>query len=344
VRVDHQIGLEKTPAEYIEKMVAVFREVWRVLHGDGTLWINIGDSYAGSWGAQSRGNTVSEASSGLEGTWARSIKAHPLGLTRVGSLKNTPGIKAKDLIGIPWMLAFALRADGWYLRQDIIWAKPNPMPESVTDRCTKSHEYIFLLSKGQRYYYNQEAILEPVSPGTHARLSQDVEAQIGRERANGGQKTNGNMKAVARRPVHGWCQDPGNSDHTAIGYATPERYGKEEKRKLAAARSGIKNNESFSDKVCLLVDKRNKRSVWTVVTESFAEAHFATFPTELIKPCILAGCPPGGTVLDPFAGSLTTMQVARDLSCKSIGIELNPEYIDIGLRCRLQQHVLDFSK
>jgi hypothetical protein len=159
------------------------------------------------------------------------------------------GLKPKDLVGVPWMLAFALRAQGWYLRQDIIWAKPNPMPESVTDRCTKAHEYIFLLSKSERYYFDQDAILEPVSPNTHARVSQDVAAQIGSERAHAGGKTNGNMKAVVRSP------------------------------KITAEGSGIKNNQSFIDAVALQVTERNKRSVWTVTTQGFKEAHFATFPT-----------------------------------------------------------------
>jgi len=249
---------------------------------------------------------------------------------------TTTSLKPKDLCGIPWMLAFALRADGWYLRQDIIWHKPNPMPESVTDRCTKAHEYIFLMSKSQKYHYDQEATLEPTSPNTNARLSQKVEAQIGSERANGGQKTNGNMKAVGRSSWHG------SEFHT--GKTGDHQLGRSQKdRKLAEEGSGIKSNDSFSNAVCLLVEKRNKRSVWTVATESFSEAHFATFPTELIKPCILAGCPSGGTVLDPFAGSGTTMQVARSLHCKSIGIELNPEYIEIAKR-RLRQDVLDFNQ
>jgi DNA modification methylase len=214
------------------------------------------------------------------------------------------------------MLAFALRADGWYLRQDIIWSKPNPMPESVTDRCTKSHEYIFLLSKSKRYFCNMETIKEdsitqdirkPYAPG-----QVDV-------RGNGHDRGGGTIRKT---------KIPGGWDRGEGAHGTIHRNGRTSAEYQEVAVS----------------EKRNKRSVWTVGTEPFPEAHFATFPTELIKPCILAGCPPGGTVLDPFAGSLTTMQVARDLSCKSIGIELNPEYIDIGLRCRLQQHVLDFSK
>jgi DNA modification methylase len=306
-RIDHQIGLEKTPQEYIAKMVEVFREVRRVLTDEGALWVNIGDSYASGKGTCYNPGG-GETSLGKD---RKDEGVHPLDRGNKSTLAAV-GLKPKDLVGIPWMLAFALRADGWYLRQEIIWEKPNPMPESVTDRCTKAHEQIFLLTKNSRYYFDQEAILEDVSPGTHARLSQNVEAQIGSERANGGQKTNGNMKAVGR--------------------------------KLAEAGSGTKNNTSFDAAMAVMPDKRNKRSVWTVATEAFSEAHFATFPQELIKPCILAGCPAGGVVLDPFAGSLTTMQVASKLNCKSIGIELNSDYIDIGIRCRLKQSVLDFTQ
>jgi len=249
--------------------------------------------------------------------------------------KKQNGLKEKDLCGIPWMLAFALREDGWYLRQDIIWSKPNPMPESVTDRCTKAHEYIFLLSKSERYYYNQEAILEPVSPNTHARLAQDVEAQIGSERAHAGGKTNGNMKAVGRQPQPSWNGSDFSSQrkreiHPNIG------------RKMAEPGSGIKNNDSFNDACCLRVEERNRRSVWTVTTQPFPEAHFATFPEDLIKPCILAGCPQGGTVLDPFGGSGTTGKVAKDLHCKAILVELSADYIEIAKR-RLSQHVFDFT-
>lgn len=337
-----QLGLEKSPGEYIAKMVEVFREVRRVLRSDGTCWVNLGDSYASGKGTchNPGGNTSSF------NVHLKAANVHPLDRGNKSTLAAI-GLKPKDLVGIPWRFAFALQEDGWWLRQDIIWQKPNPMPESVTDRCTKAHEYLFLLTKSAKYYFNQEAILEPVSAGTHARLSQDVEAQIGSERANGGQKTNGNMKAVGRHL-------PGNKTHkgtTAYEGGDTRHRTKSglvdyavKMRKLADAGSGIKSNESFSNAVCLLVDKRNKRSVWTVATESFSEAHFATFPTELIKPCILAGCPAGGTVLDPFAGSLTTMQVAESLNCKSIGIELNAAYIDIGIRCRLKQSVLNFTE
>jgi DNA modification methylase len=291
------LGLEPTPEQFVEHMVQVFREVRRVLRDDGTLWINLGDSYASAWPAP---NT------------RRNIIGQPMnGGKRSADRPSKLDLKEKDLVGIPWMVAFALRADGWYLRSDIIWHKPNPMPESVTDRCTKAHEYIFMLSKSERYYWNQHAILEPVSENTHARLSQDVEKQVGSARANGGAKTNGNMKAVGR--------------------------------KLAAAGSGTKNNESFNAACCLTVSERNKRSVWTVTTQPYKGAHFATFPKELIRPCILAGCPAGGTVLEPFLGSGTTAEVARKNGCHCVGIELNPDYHKL-INKRLKQNVLPMGE
>ena len=321
--VDGQIGLEVRPQEYVEKMVDVFRAVRRVLSDDGTLWLNLGDSYAsdGKWGGQTGGKH------------ARALHGNA---TANGRNKKYTGYKPKDLMGMPWQVAFALRDDGWYLRQDIIWHKPNPMPESVTDRCTKSHEYVFLLSKSERYYYNQEAILEPVSLNTHARLSQDVERQIGSARAHAGGKTNGAMKAVGRLPSwRGSTFDDGKT-----GEMKRSRGGT---RKLAASGSGIKNNKSFNEAVCLRVSERNKRSVWTVTTKSYKGAHFATFPPDLIEPCILAGCPEGGIVLDPFAGSGTTLQVARKNGCRGIGIELNPEYAKLIAK-RLEQRTLFTEK
>ena len=301
-RIDSQIGLEETPAEYVETMVGIFREVKRVLRDDGTLWLNMGDSYQGGnrgeYGKTRGGSGIQQSNAGSDTIGAPN--RFPI-----------PGLKPKDLVGVPWMLAFALRADGWYLRSDIIWSKPNPMPESVTDRPTKAHEYIFLLSKREKYYYDQEAILESVSENTHMRLSQNLAAQIGSYRANGGWKTNGPMKAVGR--------------------------------KAAAGVGGfVKHNASFDASVCLPVSERNKRTVWTVPTQSFSEAHFATFPEELIRPCILAGCPAGGTVLDPFMGSGTTGVVAQMNGCKAIGIELNGEYIEIAKR-RLAQHILPLT-
>ncbi len=266
-------------------MVEVFSEVWRVLRDDGTLWLNLGDSYAGG------------------GCGARDTERWPKQSTNdhmPKHAKRSTGLKPKNLIGIPWRVAFALQEAGWILRQDIVWSKPNPMPESVADRCTKSHEYIFLLTKNPRYYFDQEAILEPVSAATNARMSQNVIAQIGSARAHGGMKANGAMKAVGRNT------------------------------KAAANAPGVKYNESFCASVCMPVDRRNKRSVWTVNTRGFSGAHFATFPPELIEPCILAGCPLGGTVLDPFGGSGTTGLVAERVGRNSKLIELNPEYAEMA--------------
>ncbi|WP_428968261.1 DNA-methyltransferase [Sphingomonas sp. Xoc002] len=299
--VDGQMGLEASPDEFIAGMVEVFREVRRVLRDDGTLWLNIGDSYAGSWGAQGHGPSPSSAMS------RHQMANHPQKSTRTGALRGD-GIKAKDLIGIPWMLAFALRADGWHLRQDIIWSKPNPMPESVQDRCTKAHEYLFLLSKGPRYHFDQDAIAEPISAASVARLSQNVEAQAGSERVPG--KTNGTMKAVGR------------GGRNAFRGQGAERGGD----------SGPANRDGRDMRGVGTGPTRNKRSVWDVATQPFKEAHFATFPPALVEPCILAGCPAGGVVIDPFFGAGTTGLVADRLQRDCIGIELNPAYSEIARR------------
>ncbi|MBH1671607.1 site-specific DNA-methyltransferase [Stenotrophomonas maltophilia] len=304
-----QIGLEDTPAEYVARLVAVFREVRRLLRDDGTLWLNLGDSYAGSWGAQSRGNTASEASSRLEGSSmleARRIGAYQLGASGTGSAKRTPGLKPKDLIGIPWRVAFALQEDGWFLRQDIVWSKPNPMPESVTDRCTKAHEYLFLLSKSQRYYFDAGAIREQAAHDPSAvrnrwdRLDYDVPGQTRQKRRS----------RAAVPPRHAAC-------------------GSTQDGLDAAGRDGA----------------RNKRSVWTVATRPFRDAHFATFPEQLIEPCILAGAPAGGLVLDPFMGAGTTAVVAERLGRQWLGCELNPEYAEIAeARIRVAQPGFAFGE
>lgn len=294
-----EIGREKTPDEFVSALVAVFREVRRVLKDDGTLFLNIGDSYAnvGKWG----GSTSGKHAKDLHGVQQSSGRVRD---TSVG-LVNA-GYKPKDLIGIPWMLAFALRADGWYLRQEIIWAKPNPMPESVTDRCTKAHESIFLLAKSERYYFDAGAIKEPAAPASIARWNQDIEGQIGSNRVPG--KTNGNMKAVGGRSKRDSFKREDSKRAEVIpgqtvGTHRPDR------------------EESEWDTAT-----RNKRSVWTVATTPYSGAHFATFPTALIEPCILAGAPAGGVVLDPFFGSGTTGHVAQNLGRQFIGCELNPAY------------------
>ena len=262
-RIDSQIGLEETPEQYVTKLVEVFRELRRVLRKDGTLWLNLGDSYA---------------TQRNDHDWLKSVAIVKKGW------HGGPDLKPKDLCGIPWRVAFALQADGWYLRSDIIWHKPNPMPESVTDRPTKAHEYLFLLSKNERYYYDAEAIREPHS-----------------------EPWRGQGEHESSTPHSGRLDDP-NKEQAAFTVAV-RKYNP---------------------------DGRNKRSVWTVPTEPYAEAHFATFPSDLIKPCILAGSRPDDTILDPFGGSGTTGAVAIELGRKAILIELNPAYIPlIKKRCAI---------
>lgn len=257
-----QLGLEKTPEEYISKMVDIFHEIYRVMRKDGTLWINIGDTYYNNF------------SGGSQSSQTGNTKA----LMQAGRMNKEKHnyIKMTELTGIPWMLAFALRADGWYLRQDIIWNKSNAMPESVKNRCTKSHEYIFLLSKSPKYYYDQDAIREPHSDVSLNRikrplnLSQNVEGRA--------------VNTSGPTDMQRFCHPKG----------------------------------------------RNKRDVWTVATSNYRCAHFATYPEKLILPCVLAGCPRGGVILDPFFGTGTTGLVAAKNGRNYIGIELNPEYIKIA--------------
>jgi len=302
--VDGQMGLEATPDEFIAGMVEVFREVRRVLRDDGTLWLNLGDSY-GAVG----GNTYAGFNERYSGTGGAGSKQDQT-LDGVTDRKIATGLKPKNLLGIPWRVAFALQSDGWYLRQDIIWHKPNPMPESVRDRCTKSHEYIFLLSKGPRYYFDADAIAEGLAPASVARLAQDVEAQAGSHRVPG--KTNGAMKAVGGK---------GNRKTFRGGGAYTSGQSFDNSGRVENDSVGNAPNET---------GKRNKRSVWTVATQPFKEAHFATYPPELIEPCILAGAPLGGLVLDPFGGAGTTGLVADRLGRDALLIELNPEYAEIA--------------
>ncbi len=264
--VDGQIGLEKTPDEYVAKMVAVFREVRRVLKDDGTLWLNLGDSYTGS-----------------------------------GKGGNPLGIGNKQLIGIPWRIAFALQADGWYLRSDIIWVKPNPMPESVRDRPTRSHEYIFLLSKSEKYYYDYEAIREP---------------------------------AIAKSPTE---MDGGPQRSRDGSNANKGRDFKKDKQRGHSRRhAGFNARWDAMTKEEQCGGMRNKRDVWNVATRPFPEAHFATFPIDLINPCILAGSKCGDVVLDPFGGTGTTAVAANHLGRRAILCELNREYVDMARR-RIEQ-------
>lgn len=320
-----EIGQEPTLREFIDTLVGVFDLARELLADDGTLWLNMGDSYAGSRSGPETGSTLNgtrrnqtEANRAMTASRRRDDAPIPRSDVRVA------GLKPKDLVGQPWRLAFALQDAGWYLRQDIIWHKPNPMPESVRDRCTKAHEYLFLLSKSPKYYFDQEAILEPVSPNTHARLSQNVQAQIGSERANGGAKANGNMKAVARGV--GWGH----------GTDADERSRGRVKRKLADEGGGTKNNASFDEAMAIMPTERNRRSVWTIPTQSYSGAHFATFPEALVEPCVLAGSRPGDVVFDPFFGSGTVGQVAQRFGRRFLGCELNPDYESLQ-RDRLRQ-------
>lgn len=281
-----QLGLEKSPLDYIQKIVAVFREVRRVLKDDGTLWLNIADSYAGSGKGRLKDGSHS-ADKSKSGSYLSSVG---------GSLSPTKadGIKRKDLIGIPWLVAFALRQDGWYLRQDIIWSKTNAMPESVKDRCTKSHEYIFLLSKSERYYFNSEAIKEPA-------VGFDNSLPAG---SRGTLRPNSRLrKGNARSFRGGGAYTAGRAFHNGTETCR-ETHGNTENK------TGL----------------RNKRDVWSISTQGYKGAHFATFPEKLIEPCVLAGCKENGLVLDPFIGSGTTAVVAKKHGRNYIGIELNEEY------------------
>lgn len=308
--VDGQIGLEETPGEFIARLVEVFREVRRVLRDDGTVWINMGDTYASIAGGYAPGGSAGKHDMVSQSTRGAVLR---------GKRRSPPtGLKQKDLMGIPWRLAFALQDDGWYLRQDIIWHKPNPMPESTRDRCTKAHEYLFLLSKSPRYYYDQDAIKEPVALSSVARLSQNIAQQFGSDRVPG--KSNGPMKAV-RSKRDSFKRENSKREHTipgqSMGTHRPER-----------------------EESCWPLDTRNKRSVWSVPTVGFKGAHFATFPPDLIRPCILAGAPRGGVVLDPFGGAGTTAVVAMEEGRRSILCELNPEYAAMAER-RVESARLD---
>ena len=269
-----QLGLEATPDEYVANMVAVFRAVRRVLRDDGTLWLNLGDSYAGN-----SNNTRGEGAGGGK------ERGKAMGFGTLPQKKDYDGIKPKDLVGIPWRVAFALQADGWYLRQDIIWHKPNPMPESVTDRCTKAHEYIFLLTKSARYFYDSDAVKEPVS------------------------------EVSLKRAEYGWDCDRPSTKNASMGG------------------DGI-HTEKMGTRF-VNPTGRNKRSVWTISTKPYRGAHFATFPPDLIEPCILAGSATDALVLDPFSGAGTTGVVSVQHGRRYIGIELNPDYLEMS-RKRIQ--------
>ncbi len=289
--VDGQIGLEATPEAYIAELVDVFRGVRHVLRDDATLWLNLGDSYAGSWGAQSRGAEYPGTLEGGSMLSARQIQAHPK-RERTGSLKRTPGLKSKDLIGIPWAVAFALRADGWYLRSAVVWHKPNPMPESVKDRPTSAYEMVFLLAKSESYFYDADAIREEATGKTPHDLTGGRYAPPGQAPHTGSRKS----RKRGLPPRH-------------AQYASSDQSG------LDAAPRGA---------------GRNARNVWTIAPKPFKEAHSATFPPDLAERCIKAGSRPGDLILDPFFGAGTTGLVAQRLWRRYVGIELNPEYVALA--------------
>lgn len=301
--VEGQIGLEKTPQEYVARMVAVFAEVWRVMKDDGTLWLNLGDSYA----AGGHGGNPDDSPFQMQKSNRGSVHGRVKGLARVAP----EGFKRKDLLGIPWRVAFALQEAGWYLRSDIIWAKPNCMPESVTDRPTRSHEYIFLLTKQERYFYDHEAIKEPAiydvdGTGTAARKA--------RQATDNKSMPNGKRNGI--RPA---------------GFKDAEKFnGKHEKQRGHSRRhAGFNDRWDKMSHVEQCTGYRNKRDVWTVAPANYPESHFATFPKALVSPCILAGSRIGDMVLDPFGGSGTTAEVAVEYARRCTLVELNPDYVKL---------------
>lgn len=295
------LGLEPTLEMFIAHIVLVFRQVWRLLKSDGTAWVNFGDSYINDPGNGRGGD-------GRAGLGNGGGTPHRSGTNKIGAA----GLKRKDLAGIPWRVAFALQAEGWWLRSDIIWAKPNCMPESTPDRPTKAHEYVFLLAKSQRYYYDKEAIKEPGVQDEHAngfRGGAYTHEQTFDNQEGGKRKARGNFKVPTGRTKNSFA---------GTGKESPPPGQPPQKR---ADREPIEYS-----------GMRNKRSVWTVATQGFAEAHFATFPEALIRPCILAGAPVGEAVLDPFGGSGTTLKVAHELGRECTIIEIGEQYVDIAQR------------
>ena len=315
-----QLGLEPTPEEYTANMVQVFREVWRVLRPDGTLWLNLGDSYAGYHGnskcpddkaPSNKPGYTENMRAGMSISKSKRIERGS-GRWEGGNNPATGALKPKDLIGIPWRVAFALQADGWWLRSDIIWHKPNPMPESVTDRPTSAHEYLFLLSKSERYYYDHEAIKEPGTLSSQKRIDQaSFYEQSGGDKDYG---KNGNGNRSARKALENLAQ----------------RYRTDKQRGHSRRHAGFNerwDNMSREEQCSVM---RNKRDVWKVATVPYAEAHFATFPPKLVEPCVLAGSAPGDLVLDPFAGTGTVGEVSIKHQRSFVGIELSLDYIGLA--------------
>jgi DNA modification methylase len=320
------LGLEPTPELYVTHLVEVFREVMRVLAKDGTLWLNLGDSYAGSWGdywSRTRSATAASVTASiavqkrrLQRVIPNSGFLPPQAVISQSNYGSQHKLKKKDLIGIPWMVAFALRAAGWYLRSDIIWHKSNCMPESVRDRPTKSHEYLFLLTKSERYYYDREAIAEPLAKSSIKRMKQATfDKQSGGVKDYGSKHNGMAQNRSARRALvnlRGRMQCPQWEDVLKEG-------------KWAKSRQQRHGRDIPLDGL-----RRNKRDVWSVSTAPYKQAHFATYPPDLIRPCVRAGCPKGGTVLDPFMGSGTTGQVAIEEECRFVGIDQSSAYVELA--------------
>ena len=321
----YEIGSEPTLAEFLAGMVEVFDLARQVLKPEGTAWVNMGDSYAGSWGSQGR----DYGGIGVSAMSARQVAASQRKASGTGTIRDR-GIKPKDLVGQPWRLAFALQDAGWWLRQDIIWHKPNPMPESIKDRCTKAHEYLFLLAKSERYYFDQASIRTPLSPETKALSFETMDYK-----ARDGYKTPAGWATHGSKDAAEWAtSDMQGRRGTGVGwgYADGEpkertkgskRYSFARETKNTAGEHGQKAQHRPDRDEVHYSTTANKRSVWTVATEAYPGSHFATFPRALIEPCILAGAPPGGVVLDIFFGSGTTGQVAQQLGRQFIGIDLN---------------------
>lgn len=310
------LGLEPTPEMFVAHMVLVFREVWRLLRKDGTLWMNFGDAYA------TTGYKTHDSSNYDVGGWDSDRRGQNVSRTAVS------GIKVKDLIGIPWRVVFALQAEGWYVRSDIIWSKPNPMPESIKDRPTKAHEYIFLMSKSDRYYYDHEAIKEPGVQNEWAngfRGGSYVKGSTFDNQEGGKRKAKGNIRV---------------GTGVGFGHGTDARTRGRERIKSHSFARSVKDSPPPGQPSQHRPDRedieyngmRNKRTVWTVATQPFPEAHFATFPEKLIEPCILAGAPVGGRVLDPFGGSGTTLKVALENNRECTIIEMGSQYVEIAER------------
>ena len=311
---DGQIGLESTPEAYVESLRSVFVEIWRVLKTDGTAWLNLGDSYSGagpSGASYQSKTTIEREGKTRSGNFAISKTLGARGLTYAEKKPiPAPGLKAKDLVGIPWRVAFALQADGWYLRSDIIWHKPNPMPESVTDRPTRSHEYIFLLSKSERYSYNADAIAERASYPNGPNSPDAIKSPHGQgftRRALQG-------RPARRQDPPGMQPDSGKTAVSGLGRNQSEAI------RIHGNLPGRSDNGAACNKPDQIT--RNKRDVWTVATAPYAEAHYATFPPKLIEPCILAGSKPGDIVLDPFFGSGTVGMVCEKHGRRWLGIDL----------------------